>query len=218
MFGLLVLVGLFVALTPGILFRLKGSKKVSAAMHAVLFGVVVYVVSMYGVSLEGFQNSPACGGTSTFANGMCMATTPARCLSGTLKPNTNVCFQNGKSVGPPICPPNMQGPRSGVCTAAIPAVCGGGLTLTSNGMCKAMPTNNLGARPGPAQGGMVPGGLVPLGGIFGSTVFTPGQMIYCNKQPVPLKVISMPTTSTVKLGIPGEPTIPASLCTNTPPK
>ena len=61
MFGLLVLVGLFVALTPGILFKLKGSKMAVAAMHAVLFGVVLYVVSMYGpsygVSLEGFQNS-----------------------------------------------------------------------------------------------------------------------------------------------------------------
>ena len=56
MFGLLVLVGLFVALTPGILFKLKGSKNVSAAMHAVLFGLVVYVVSVYFVSIDGFTS------------------------------------------------------------------------------------------------------------------------------------------------------------------
>jgi hypothetical protein len=71
MFGLLVLVGLFVALTPGVLFRLKGSKKMSAAMHAVLFGVVVYVVSTYFISFEGFQAGPSpCPPGSTVSLGL----------------------------------------------------------------------------------------------------------------------------------------------------
>ena len=52
MFGFLVLIALFVAFTPGILFKLKGSKMVVAAMHAVLFGLVVCLLRG---SVEGFQ-------------------------------------------------------------------------------------------------------------------------------------------------------------------
>jgi hypothetical protein len=147
MFGLLVLVGLFVALTPGVLFRLKGSKKGSAAMHAVLFGVVVYVVSMYGpsygVSIEGFQSSmPACQGTSSFLNGSCVATTPAMCTSGTLG-SGGKCLQNGKIVGMPVCPPNMQ-KQGGVCVATVPAVCPGGTKLTKDGMCQPIQPSSSG--------------------------------------------------------------------------
>ena len=52
----LVLVVLFIALTPGILFKMKGSKMVSAGIHAALFGVVVYVVSVYFMSYDGFRS------------------------------------------------------------------------------------------------------------------------------------------------------------------
>jgi len=135
MFGLLVLVGLFIALTPGVLFRLKGSKKVSAAMHALLFGVVVYVVSMYGVSIEGFQSSmPACGGTSTFMNGMCVFTVPASCGIGTLDSGGN-CLLNGRVFSMSICPRDMQ-KQGNVCTGSRPPVCLAGFYLTSDGMCK----------------------------------------------------------------------------------
>ena len=158
MFGLLVLVGLFVALTPGILFRLKGSKKMSAAMHAVLFGIVVYVVSMYGpsygISYEGFQSgTPACQGTSSFVNGMCVATTPAMCTSGTLGPGGK-CYLSGRVVGMPVCPPNMQ-TQGGVCVISKTAVCPGGTNLTSDGMCKTNSqnaTSSSSAAPGIAAG------------------------------------------------------------------
>ena len=56
MFGLLVLVVLFIAFTPGILFRLKGSKMMAAAMHAALFGLAAYL--LWG-SVEGFVPNPA---------------------------------------------------------------------------------------------------------------------------------------------------------------
>ena len=51
-----LLIGLFVALTPGILFRLpnKGSKFLVAATHALLFAVVVYLLRKY--QYEGFQD------------------------------------------------------------------------------------------------------------------------------------------------------------------
>ena len=53
-----LLIGLFVALTPGILFRLpnKGSKVAVAATHALVFAVVVYLLRKY--QYEGFQNAP----------------------------------------------------------------------------------------------------------------------------------------------------------------
>jgi hypothetical protein len=161
MFGLLVLVGLFVALTPGVLFRLKGSKKMSAAMHAVLFGVVVYLVSMYGpsygISYEGFQSPmPACQGTSSFVNGMCVATTPAMCTSGTLGPGGK-CYLSGRVVGMPVCPPNMQ-KQGGVCVISKTAVCPGGTNLTSDGMCKTNSqnaTSSSSAAPGVAAGSEV---------------------------------------------------------------
>jgi hypothetical protein len=81
MFGLLVLVGLFVALTPGILFRLKGSKNVSAAMHAVLFGLVSYVVSVYFMSYDGFQTGPTpiCPGGGVFVTGTKQCSIPIQC-------------------------------------------------------------------------------------------------------------------------------------------
>ena len=52
------LIGLFVALTPGILVTLpkKGSKVAVAATHALLFAVVVYLLRKY--QYEGFQNTP----------------------------------------------------------------------------------------------------------------------------------------------------------------
>jgi len=158
MFGLLVLVGLFIALTPGVLFRLKGSKKISAAMHAVLFGVVVYLVSMYGpgygVSYEGFQStSPACEGTSTFMNGMCVATTPAMCSSGELGPRGK-CYLSGKVVGVPVCPTDMQR-EGGVCTASTPAACLAGFNLTSDGMCENKMNTATSAAPGIAAGSEV---------------------------------------------------------------
>jgi len=52
------LIGLFVALTPGILVTLpkKGSKVAVAATHALLFAVVVYLLRKY--QYEGFQGLP----------------------------------------------------------------------------------------------------------------------------------------------------------------
>lgn len=51
-----LLIGLFVALTPGILVTLpnKGSKVAVAATHALLFAVVVYLLRKY--QYEGFQD------------------------------------------------------------------------------------------------------------------------------------------------------------------
>jgi len=53
----ILLVLLFVVLTPGILVKLptKGSKFLVAATHAVLFAVAVYILRQY--QYEGFQNS-----------------------------------------------------------------------------------------------------------------------------------------------------------------
>jgi len=52
-----LLIGLFVALTPGILVTLpnKGSKVAVAATHALLFAVVVYLLRKY--QYEGFQDT-----------------------------------------------------------------------------------------------------------------------------------------------------------------
>jgi hypothetical protein len=56
------LIGLFVALTPGILVTLpkKGSKVAVAATHALLFAVVVYLLRKY--QYEGFQGLPGLPG------------------------------------------------------------------------------------------------------------------------------------------------------------
>ena len=154
MFGLLVLVGLFVALTPGVFFRLKGSKKVSAAMHAVLFGVVVYVVSMFGVSIEGFQagTDPICPPGSSYTDGLCRAkmTCPAgtkfdeetmNCIDIKRKPSMPTCpkgnvLSNNSCrefvVG--SCPPGLNGPEDGQCMAD--PSCPGGSILTNKGRCE----------------------------------------------------------------------------------
>lgn len=130
MFGLLVLVGLFVALTPGILFRLKGSKKVSAAMHAVLFAVVLYVVCMYGpsygVRIEGFQNSGCPGGTTFDSiSNKCKGFILASCNNGTLSAtNGKKCIKSGQVVGDSYCPSYADKPtpdNSGNCVVYTPA-------------------------------------------------------------------------------------------------
>ena len=62
------LIGLFVALTPGILVTLpnKGSKVAVAATHALLFAVVVYLLRKY--QYEGFQGLlPGLPGLPNFA-------------------------------------------------------------------------------------------------------------------------------------------------------
>jgi hypothetical protein len=61
------LIGLFVALTPGILVTLpkKGSKVAVAATHALLFAVVVYLLRKY--QYEGFQGFPGFPGLPDFA-------------------------------------------------------------------------------------------------------------------------------------------------------
>jgi len=69
--------------------------------------------------------------------------------------------------------------------------------------------------------GLIPN---PLGGIFGSTVFTPGQMIYCDPANtgtfVPVKVATVSTDANgkklVTIDIPGLPTIAASACRENP--
>ena len=48
---------LFVVLTPGIILKAPGSKLQAAAIHAVLFGLVMYFVQM--LPLEGFQTATA---------------------------------------------------------------------------------------------------------------------------------------------------------------
>jgi hypothetical protein len=144
MFGLLVLVGLFIALTPGVLFRLKGSKMGSAAMHAVLFGVVVYLVSMYGpsygISYEGFLagTEPICPPESTYTRGLCRA--QMICPRGTTKVDhqeTIICIDPKRKSSKPTCPkgtvlsnnicrpivvgkcpPELNGPEDGECMAS----------------------------------------------------------------------------------------------------
>jgi hypothetical protein len=118
MFGLLVLVGLFVALTPGVLFRLKGSKKMSAAMHAVLFGVVVYVVSTYFMSYDGFQDAPSpCRDPYELVGNRCVSGEPVertsydvlangKCKSSKHKLNNGKCFH---------CPTGYSTISGGMC-------------------------------------------------------------------------------------------------------
>jgi len=147
MFGLLVLVGLFVALTPGILFRLKGSKKVSAAAHAVLFGVVLYVVSMYGpsygLSIEGFQHEDdgprSCppGSDGPDDNGNCISRVPAECTSGTLS------GKNCITSTPVTCPDGTLPDKNGKCKNVFPAFCPSGYTMFRN-LC--LPGMVVGAR------------------------------------------------------------------------
>jgi hypothetical protein len=136
MFGLLVLVGLFVALTPGVLFRLKGSKKMSAAMHAVLFGVVAYIVSNYLISYEGFQppptGSPCPAGTSYLAK-LKQCEGEGTCPDGYEK--------NGRSCElyvQPQCPEGSQldGER---CKTTVSPICPSGFTLAS-GSCRIPPS------------------------------------------------------------------------------
>lgn len=122
MFSLLVLVGLFVALTPGILFRLKGTKMVSAAMHAVLFAFVLYeLVSTFGfeydVSYEGFQTDPPpiCPNGISYDNGLCK--TRIVCPSG-----------HKFSVAADKC---IKAPNGGPQKASCPA----NTILHDNGMC-----------------------------------------------------------------------------------
>jgi len=143
MFGLLVLVGLFVALTPGVLFRLKGSKKMSAAMHAVLFGVVVYLVSMYGpgygLSFEGFQAGPSpCPGGTTFSNGKCLL--KGSCVTGgtlvggncVLRPPTCATgtLVDGQCINKPICPTFAKSGPDADGNCNIPLGCPQGFRLS----------------------------------------------------------------------------------------
>ena len=125
MFGYLLLVALFVALTPGILFKLKGSKMDVAAMHAVLFGVVVYLVSAYFTSYEGFQyhelhsvsGPPPCPVGSEFKAGT--DTTPPTCTStiDAARSPEPTCpagseFKAGTLTTPPTCTSTIDAARS----------------------------------------------------------------------------------------------------------
>jgi len=103
----LVLVGLFVALTPGILFKLKGTKMVAAAAHAALFGVVVYVVSSYFISYDGFQAGPQpiCPSGTTYSDGLCRSSVV--CPSGyTYARASGRCIKSAGPTQKPACPAN----------------------------------------------------------------------------------------------------------------
>ena len=148
MFGLLVLVGLFVAMTPGILFRLKGSKKVSAAAHAVLFGLMVYVVSKYVISYEGFQpvskdSLQPCPRGSKYHTKLKECQGPMTCPDG-YENQGDSCFlyveptcPNGaenedgrcKTTAPPACSPPFKLSR-GFCT--VPASCPDGYMVKTS--------------------------------------------------------------------------------------
>lgn len=84
----LLLVVLFVALTPGVLFRLKGSKMMVATMHAVLFGLAVY---LWG-SMEGFVVNPASRPDATCPTGSTLTqvgNSDAKCIRTTQPTITN---------------------------------------------------------------------------------------------------------------------------------
>ena len=145
MFGLLVLVGLFVALTPGILFKLKGSKMVSAAMHAVLFAIAAYLVSNYVIRYEGFQTgpSPICP-----AGGMFLASTK-QCSMAVQCPDgyQQVASENGSvscsKTATPVCPDPYT--FSGTGCTSTPTSCAAPYVLT-NGECIA-PAQTMGTMP-----------------------------------------------------------------------
>ena len=49
----IIMVAVFVILTPGVFFRVPGSKYVSALVHGALFAFVWYLISMFHPVLEG---------------------------------------------------------------------------------------------------------------------------------------------------------------------
>jgi len=84
----LFLVVLFIALTPGVLFRLKGSKITVVVMHAVLFGLAAYLWE----SMEGFVVNPASRPDATCPTGSTLTQvgySDAKCVSTTEPTITN---------------------------------------------------------------------------------------------------------------------------------
>jgi len=110
-----LLIGLFVALTPGILFRLpnKGSKFLVAATHALVFAVVVYLLRKY--QYEGFQNTPS------------MPISPSSIPIGSLPPGS----MPPGSIPPPSMPPGSMPPGS---TPQAPGAVPESITLTKQDM------------------------------------------------------------------------------------
>jgi len=142
MFGLLLLVGLFVALTPGILFKLKGPKMVVATAHALLFGIVAYVVSVYFMSYDGFQTGPTpiCPSGTTFSSYTKLCTSPVVCPSEhTYSQQTGRCIKSSGPKQKPSCPAGFI-QDSGMCFEFIEANCPGG-GRTDGDSCVIEPTS-----------------------------------------------------------------------------
>lgn len=110
-----LLIGLFVALTPGILVTLpkKGSKVAVAATHALLFAVIVYLLRKY--QYEGFQNTPS------------MPISPSSIPIGSLPPGS----MPPGSIPPPSMPPGSMPPGS---TPQAPGAVPESITLTKQDM------------------------------------------------------------------------------------
>jgi hypothetical protein len=144
MFDLLILAGLFVALTPGILFKLKGPKMVVATAHALLFGIVAYVVSVYFMSYDGFQSgpTPTCPGGGVFVTGTKQCSIPIICPDGfqqIVSENGTVSCSMSQTTSPK-CPDSYS--FNGKECTSTPTSCPAPYVLT-NGDCIA-PTQTTG--------------------------------------------------------------------------
>ncbi len=128
----------------------------SAAMHAVLFGVAVYLVSMYGpgygVSYEGFQSNPSpCPGGTKYIRKTQQCITSSTCPAGYGK-DGSLCIL---SVEPIITCPDGSELEDGRCKSTASPLCSSNFNLTSDGSCSV-----------PAS---CPAGYMLDSGLFGGT-------------------------------------------------
>jgi len=137
---------IFVALVPGILFKLpkQGSTLQTALVHGGLFAVAYILVSRFLFNkLEGFVDATCPPGFSSF-NGFCIS----KCAPGlntvtATDGSINCQCENGKS--PMVCKPPICG-------------CPAGMTTSSTGLCQC-PTGSFDAMQGKCvttcSGGMI---------------------------------------------------------------